>query len=281
MTANVDLNPYGSHPPDRLARSVLARNRSLPANWLGLRMSMPLRRIVIDWLGDRPVDTTLWNARVRLYPSRNSCEKNALFTPQMLDVIERGALAAAIDRRLTEGKTFTFVDIGANVGLYSLFVAERGGAQARILAAEPQPGIVDRLLFNLRANAGFEVRVVAIAVADREGGSDWSSTIATAAARVSTRARKPAAPRPSACNAGRSPRSCRRPEFGDRCPQDRHRRRRGRARAIRAAAPELLPRLLLIEDRPSDWAVDLYALFRQRGYAVAARSRHNVVWRLP
>ena len=44
---------------------------------------------------------------------------------------------------------------------------------------------------------------------------------------------------------------------------------------------ELLPRLLLIEDRPSDWAVDLYALFRQRGYAVAARSRHNVVWRLP
>src|SRR5947199_3820472 len=132
MTASVDLSPYGSHPPDRLTRAVLGLTRRLPANWLGLRTSMPFRRIVIDWLDERPVDTTLWNARVRLYPSRNSCEKNALFTPQMLDVIERRVLAAAIDRRLAEGKTFTFIDIGANVGLYSLFVASRGGARVRI-----------------------------------------------------------------------------------------------------------------------------------------------------
>ena len=36
-------------------------------------------------IGDRPIDTTLWGMRVRLYPRRNSCEKNALFTPQMFD----------------------------------------------------------------------------------------------------------------------------------------------------------------------------------------------------
>ena len=117
---------------------------------------MPLRRMAIDWLGEEPVDTTIWNARVRLYPSRNSCEKNALFTPQMLDVIERGELADALDRRLAEAGGFTFVDIGANVGLYSLFVAARGGPRTRILAIEPQPGIVERLPFNLEANAGFE-----------------------------------------------------------------------------------------------------------------------------
>src|SRR3982074_2647219 len=75
MTASIDLSPYGSPPPDRLARAVLAVTRRLPANWFGLRTSMPLRRIVIDWLGDRPVDTTLWNGRVRLYTSPNSCEK--------------------------------------------------------------------------------------------------------------------------------------------------------------------------------------------------------------
>src|SRR5947207_13452679 len=138
MTASVDLSPYGSYPPDRLTRAVLALTRGLPANWLGLRTSMPFRRIVIDWLSDRPVDTTVWNARVRLYPSRNSCEKNALFTPQMLDVIERGELAGALDRRLAEAGGFTFVDIGANVGLYSLFVAARGGPRTRILAIEPQ-----------------------------------------------------------------------------------------------------------------------------------------------
>src|SRR5438552_2102361 len=169
MPPPADLAPYGSHPPRGFARMMLALTRRLPPHWLGLRTSMPLRRMAIDWLGEEPVDTTVWNARVRLYPSRNSCEKNALFTPQMLDVIERGALAAAVDRRLAEGKTFTFVDIGANVGLYSLFVAGRGGPQARILAAEPQPGIVERLKFNLRANAGFEIHVAAVAVADREG----------------------------------------------------------------------------------------------------------------
>ena len=127
MPPPVDLAPYGSHPPRGFARMMLALTRRLPPNWLGLRTSMPLRRMAIDWLGEEPVDTTVWNARVRLYPSRNSCEKNALFTPQMLDVIERGELADALDRRLAEAGGFTFVDIGANVGLYSLFVAARGG----------------------------------------------------------------------------------------------------------------------------------------------------------
>ena len=285
MTASVDQSPYGSHPPDRLARTVLALTRRLPANWLGLRTSMPLRRIVIDWLGDRPVDTTLWNTRVRLYPSRNSCEKNALFTPQMLDVIERGALAAAIDRRLAEGKTFTFVDIGANVGLYSLFVAGRGGPQARILAAEPQPGIVERLKFNLRANAGFEVRVVAIAVADREGeielvidnrdsgGTRLNKGLTQISGAETVRVQC----RPLAAilrEAGISAIDALKIDIEG--AEDL-----ALAPFLWTAAPEELPRLLLIEDRPGDWAVDLYALFRQRGYAVAARSRHNVVWRLP
>src|SRR3954471_8613555 len=104
MTATVDLSPYGTHPPSHLPRAVLAVTRRLPANWLGLRLSMPLRRMAINALGDRPIDTTLWNAQVRLYPSRNSCEKNALFTPQMFDLHERNVLASALDRRLAAGE---------------------------------------------------------------------------------------------------------------------------------------------------------------------------------
>jgi hypothetical protein len=48
---------------------------------------------------------------------------------------------------------------------------------------------------------------------------------------------------------------------------------------LREAANELLPRLVLIEDRP-DWTIDLYALLGQRGYAQWARSRHNIIFRL-
>jgi hypothetical protein len=45
-------------------------------------------------------------------------------------------------------------------------------------------------------------------------------------------------------------------------------------------APEgLWPRLVLIEDRPVDWPLDLFGLMRQRGYIEVARSRHNVIFR--
>src|SRR6185436_148100 len=114
-------------------------------------------------------DVELWGLRLRLHPIGNGCEKNALFTPQMYDVIERDVLAQAIERRVAAGGSFTFVDVGANVGLYSLFVATRARSRARILALEPQPGIVDRLRFNLAANPGIEVEVLPLAVSDHEG----------------------------------------------------------------------------------------------------------------
>jgi FkbM family methyltransferase len=284
MTASVDLSPYGSYPPDRLARAVLALTRRLPANWLGLRTSMPFRRIAIDWLGDRPVDTTLWNVRARLYPSHNSCEKNALFTPQMLDVIERGALAAAIDRRLTEGKTFTFVDIGANVGLYSLFVASRGGARARILAAEPQPGIVDRLRFNVQANAGFDFQVATVAVADREGqiellidnrdsgGTRLNNGLVQADGSETVRVQC----RPLAAilrDAGITAIDALKIDIEG--AEDL-----ALAPFLRAATHELLPRLIIIEDRAPDWTIDLLGLIGERGYVESTRSRHNIVFRL-
>ena len=44
-------------------------------------------------------DTTLWGMRLRLYPRRNGCEKNALFTPQMFDTMERRVLADAVRRK--------------------------------------------------------------------------------------------------------------------------------------------------------------------------------------
>ena len=145
--AAVDLSPFGSRAPGALDRAALALTRAMPNNWLGLRLAILFRRIVTSRLGRGALDTELWGMRLRLYALGNGCEKNALFTPQMFDVMERSVLAEAIERR--QGDVFTFVDIGANVGLYSLFVASRALNRARILAIEPQPGILERLRFNL------------------------------------------------------------------------------------------------------------------------------------
>jgi FkbM family methyltransferase len=283
MVATADQTPFGGYLPSPFARTMLAMTRRLPANWLGLRISMPLRRLAINRLGDRPVDTAIWNSHMRLYPSRNSCEKNALFTPQLFDAFELGVLADAIDARIAEGGTFSFVDIGANVGLYSLFVASRGGAHARVLAVEPQPGIVDRLRFNVRANQNFNVVVLPMAVADRDGTVDLviderdsggtrvnkGDTPATG-----TSFRVPCRPLLAILDAaGLSSIDALKIDIEG--AEDL-----ALAPFLREAPPALLPALVLIEDRPQDWSVDLYALLQERGYAVSARGRQNTVFRV-
>lgn len=282
MTATADQSPYGSYPPGPFTRAVLAITRRLPVNWLGLRLSMPLRRLAIDSLRGQPVDTAIWNSHMRLYPSRNSCEKNALFTPQMFDVLELGVLAAAIDARIAAGETFTFVDIGANVGLYSLYVASRGGARSRILAVEPQPGIVDRLRFNVQLNAGSNIAILPIAVADREGEMELvinerdsggtrldkggAITPGTAAVRVACRTLAAILDQ-----AGISAIDALKIDIEG--AEDL-----ALAPFLRTAPRGLLPSLVLIEDRQGDWSINLYGLMQDRGYAVAARSRQNAVF---
>ena len=53
----------------------------------------------------------------------------------MYDPRERALIAEAIAQRLAASEKFTFVDIGANVGLYALFVAACAGGRARVLTS--------------------------------------------------------------------------------------------------------------------------------------------------
>ena len=53
-----------------------------------------------------------------------------------------------------------------------------------------------------------------------------------------------------------------------------------RTAPLRTAPAELLPRLVLIEDRPTSWSVNIYSLMQARGYALLARSRQNAIFQL-
>ncbi len=64
---------------------------------------------------------------------------------------------------------FVFLDIGANIGAYGLFVAARAGHEARILCVEPQPDVYDRLVFNVGLNPFATVKAIDCAVADKAG----------------------------------------------------------------------------------------------------------------
>jgi FkbM family methyltransferase len=284
MTASADLAPYGSHEPNSFIRAILAITRRLRPTWLGLRLSMLFRRVAINSLRGRPVDTVIWNARMRLYPDRDGCEKNALFTPQMFDVEERRVLAEAIDRRIASGATFTFIDIGASAGLYSLYVASRSGARARILAIEPQPGLVERLRFNVKVNPSANIAVLPIAVArhegeldlvmERRGGASTRLTEAGAESHDAETTRVMGRPLASILDeAGIFSIDALKSNL--RAAEDV-----ALAQFLQTAPPELLPRFVLIEEQPQDGSFELYALMEERGYRIAARGRQNAVFQL-
>lgn len=279
MRAAFDPSPWGAHLPNAYERAVLALTRAMPANWLGQRLAILFRRLVMRRIGEGCIDTMLWGVRLRLYPRRNGCEKNALFTPQMFDTMERRVLAEAVKRR---AGTFTFVDIGANVGLYSLYLSTCG--DVRTLAIEPQPGILERLRFHLTANPSARVDVVPVALSDRAGeatlvlnASDSGGThIDKQDGRQHAGERISVPCRPLLAVLA---------EVGIGAIDALKIDVEGAedivlAPFLRDAPQSLLPRLILIEDTRGFWGVDLFALLAARGYTEQARSRQNVALRL-
>lgn len=93
-----------------------------------------------------PYDVTVDGLRFRTYPAENYCDR-VLFGA--------GALPETAERRLLEPHVRTgmnFVDVGANIGTYSLWAARLAGPTARILALEPHPRTFAKLRFNIEAN---------------------------------------------------------------------------------------------------------------------------------
>jgi FkbM family methyltransferase len=278
MTVAFDASPWGTHAPDAYEGVVLGLTRAMPDNWLGLRLAILLRRLIMSRIGEGCRDVMLWGMRLRLYPRRNGCEKNALFTPQMFDTIERRVLREAVRQK---GETFTFVDIGANVGLYSLYLASCG--DVRTLAIEPQPGILDRLRFHLAANSSAKVDVSAVALSDREGevtlvlnDSDSGGThidkpgLDQHGEHISV----PSKPLLTVlADAGIT--SVDALKIDVEGAEDIV-----LAPFLRDAPASLLPRLILIEDTRGFWSIDVFALLAARGYAEVERSRQNVALRL-
>src|SRR5260370_7469694 len=157
---------FGALVPGSFDRAVIALTSRLPDNWLGLRLAIALRRLVTMRLAypDDALDVIRWGVRLRLHPRDNGCEKNLLFTPQMYEPAERAELAAEIERAKADGSPFVFVDIGANVGLFSFFVAARAARNAPILAVEPHPANLSPLPFTIRIHPAVPISIASVAL---------------------------------------------------------------------------------------------------------------------
>lgn len=270
-----DTQPYGAYAPTGLVARITARTSRLPyRNWAARRLALFLRRIGIGLLRGRPLDVERYGARMRLYPYNNNCEKKVLFTPQFFDPEERDLLRA----RLEPG--CTFLDIGANIGAYALFVAAFAGPRARILAVEPQPDVFDRLTYNIAQNPFGTVKAVACAVADKAGEltlfvdprNRGESSLKIVGTNEGAQIRVPAV---TLLDLARSEGITR----IDAIKLDVE----GAEDLIlepffRNAPAALHPRLLLVENGTAQWQIDLAALLEGQGYRLLARTRLNLVF---
>lgn len=154
--------PFGNMPAPAWLAAVMGLTRRLPRNALGRRAASLARS-----LGSRAhggaVDVDVLGARMRLHTRGNACEKRLLFTPHFFDPEDLAYLAPEI------APGFVFIDVGANVGAYALFVAARAGSTATVIAVEPHPVARERLAFNVASSGHDGTRIVPVALSDRAG----------------------------------------------------------------------------------------------------------------
>jgi FkbM family methyltransferase len=269
-----DSAPFGAYAPSGVTAWILDRTRAATNVWLSKRISFLLRRIAIRRLKGKPVDIEALGAQMRLHPYNNVCEKRVLFTPQFFDPEEREILR----RHIRDG--FVFVDIGANIGAYSLFVAAQAGASARILCVEPQPDIYDRLVFNIRQNPGAAIKAVDCAVADKPGEltlfidprNSGESSVKIVGSGQAKAIKVPAT------------------TLLDLVTQEGY----GHVDALKLdvegaediilepflrQAPEAVrPRLIIVEDGSGRWQIDLPKLLEEFGYRLVTKTKLNFVY---
>lgn len=155
MTLLDTRSPFGTYPAERLVRAAwrLADRHDLSK---GLRKRI---RSLVSKVFKGPYDLEADGLKFRIYPGENYDDRK---------ILAKGRLPEREEHKLLEphlGVRKVFVDVGANIGSYSIFAAGRG---AEVLAIEANPQTADKLRFNVSANGLGGVTIVNTAVGARD-----------------------------------------------------------------------------------------------------------------
>jgi FkbM family methyltransferase len=150
-------SPFGTYslnPSQKVVLSV-ARLPCLCRGW-----ARPTWTRILDRLRPGVIDYRDKEVAFRLYPTTNLTE-NGLLLNKTYNLAEIDYLMAGL------GPDSVFVDIGANIGLYSIRIAKAIGCfGGKVIAIEPNPPTLERLRFNINANKLDNVSVHEVAVGD-------------------------------------------------------------------------------------------------------------------
>ncbi len=164
--------PFGAYTPNWRAKTVLRLSQYTP---LGRGWARALMAKWLCQLQSGPVDVRLFDQNVRLYlgENENSCEIKALLKPHRYAKEE-----FAFCRQFMPQTGGVFVDIGANAGIFSLYLLSQMNS-GTLLAAEPQAHLFQRLRDSLtRSNRAkstpLTLDLLPVAIGDRDGFMDLS-----------------------------------------------------------------------------------------------------------
>jgi FkbM family methyltransferase len=157
--ANDSTPPLGALAPNAAQAAIIRL-----AHRTGLKRGAfrPWLSRLVGLLRGGPVDVQYQGASFRFHHQRSATERGALFNPdynlEELDFLRQYAPAGSV-----------FVDVGANVGTFSLVMARHVGPQGTVIAIEPHPVTFARLAFNNAASGSRQVRLVQAAAGESDG----------------------------------------------------------------------------------------------------------------
>jgi len=161
LTADNDSSPapFGTFAPNAAQAAIIGL-----AQRSGLKRGAfrPWMSRLVNLMRAGPVDVTYQGASFRFHHHGSATERGALFNPDYnldeLDFLRQHTPAGGV-----------FVDIGANVGTFSLVMARHVGPQGKVIAIEPHPVTFARLSFNNVASGTTQVRLVQAAAGPSDG----------------------------------------------------------------------------------------------------------------
>lgn len=144
---------------DKELKLLMSVSRSLPRVRGAGRIAVALQKIY-QRKKREPLIAPVMDFRMRLNPNE-LVDSGFLFYPQLYDRRE----VAMLRRELKPGDVF--LDIGANIGFYSLLAAPCVGPSGRVLAMEADPEIFSILQENIGLNNLKQVEPICVGISDR------------------------------------------------------------------------------------------------------------------
>lgn len=152
---NIVIQPFGAYPLTGIQYWIRRVFFDTPFGYMRFRRPF-IEKFKQECIG--PVDSYLFGLKVRFYPRDNQTDAKSVVCGNCYNAKEWRWLNVC----LPVGGVF--VDIGANMGFFSLFAATK---KAKIIAIEPQPILFDRLSTNMFLN-NIDACLVNVAVGERE-----------------------------------------------------------------------------------------------------------------